>query len=164
MTPLNFRNYEVLPTLVQHLSAKQVFAAQEPAGPKAWKDTPQELQRLKARGIEALLLARVVTMQGGRAQSTTEQVGARLGSLPLMLVGAAQKTVYMVTANVELKLVSTSDGSTLWYGRGVGSAYGKEGLAPAIDASLKAAFSNVINDLCGAQLAKPRSKPSDTPP
>jgi len=109
MTPLNFRNYEVLPTLVQHLSAKQVFAAQEPAGPKAWKDTPQELQRLKARGIEALLLARVVTMQGGRAQSTTEQVGARLGSLPLMLVGAAQKTVYMVTANVELKLVSTSD-------------------------------------------------------
>lgn len=163
LTPMTRLNCTALSDLlVQHLTARRVFAVQETAGPGAWKDTPREIGQLKARGTDALLLARVVTMQGGRAQSNTEQLGQALGSPLLTMVGAAEKTLYLVSANVEFKLISTLDGNTLWYGHGIGSAYGKEGLGQAIDASLKAAFANVINDLSAAQLDKRRLNRPDS--
>ena len=165
LTPPVGLSYDALSDLLaQHLSARRVFAVLETAGPDAWKNTPREVQRLRARGTDALLLARVVALQGGRAQSGTEQVGQALGSPLLTIVGAAEKTLYIVSANVEFKLIATQDGQTLWYGHGVGSAYGKEGLGPAIDASLKTAFTSVISDLSAAQLDKRRLNLPDHSP
>lgn len=161
---VSFNRSALTELLTQHLSHERVFAAVEITGANAAKPTPGEFSRLRARGIDALLLPRVVQIQGGSGSSAgvrvTEQVGMALDS-PALLAGSLsadllEKKFCVATSTVEFKLVSTANGNTLWYGTGLGTVNGAGGLNKAVDASLGAAFANLIKDLCAAQLDERR--------
>lgn len=150
-------NREALSKLLsQHLTQQRVFTATETTDREASKHTTKDYAALKARGVDVLLVPRVLQIQGGRSMGVTDGVGTALGSAALLAASPLEKTFYTATATVEFKLIATADGSTLWYGTSIGTAQGTEGLNKTVDASLQAAFENLINDLCAAELDRRR--------
>ena len=150
-----FFNHKALTDLLaQQLTYGHVFESVETVKYDVSKNNPDELQRLKQRGFQAVLAARVVQVEGGRSYGTMQAVGQILASPALMIAGSLENTFYAATSTVEFKLISTANGRTLWYGTSIGTANGREGMKQTLDTSLGAAFRNLIKDLSEAQIEK----------